>query len=81
MRNRISQLQRTIRRQRDEHEEEVVERDQAHVRRLREMDDMLDELTRDKQGLEKRCLELQTKVEELRQAPDLSDNDNGESAR
>ncbi|VDM33749.1 unnamed protein product [Hydatigera taeniaeformis] len=77
MRNKISNLQRQVRRQRDEHEEELVEREQAHTRRIRELDDMIDELTREKQDLEKRCLELQNKVEELRQSPDLSDSENG----
>uniref|UniRef100_A0A915EXN4 Uncharacterized protein n=1 Tax=Echinococcus canadensis TaxID=519352 RepID=A0A915EXN4_9CEST len=77
MRNRISNLQRQVRRQRDEHEEELVEREQAHTRRVRELDDVVEELTREKQGLEKRCLDLQNKVEELRQKPDLSDSENG----
>ncbi|VDD81596.1 unnamed protein product [Mesocestoides corti] len=76
LRNKISNLQRQVRRQRDEHEEEMVERDQAHIRRVRELDDVIDELSREKQGLEKRCLELQKKVEELRQEPDLSDSEN-----
>lgn len=77
MRNKISNLQRQVRRQRDEHEEELVEREQAHARRVRELDDMIEEMTREKQDLEKRCLELQNKVEELRQTPDLSDSENG----
>ncbi|VDK33169.1 unnamed protein product [Taenia asiatica] len=77
MRNKISNLQRQVRRQRDEHEEELVERDQAHTRRVRELDDVIDEITREKQDLEKRCLELQNKVDELRQTPDLSDSENG----
>ncbi|KAL5109297.1 Myosin heavy chain non-muscle [Taenia crassiceps] len=77
MRNKISNLQRQVRRQRDEHEEEMVEREQAHNRRVRELDDVIDEITKEKQDLEKRCLELQNKVEELRQTPDLSDSENG----
>lgn len=80
MRNRISQLQRTARRTREEHEEELAERDQAHTRRVREMNDIVDELGREKSALQKRCLELQTKIEELRQVPDISDNENGMSA-
>lgn len=78
MRNKISNLQRQVRRQRDEHEEEMVEREQAHTRRVRELDDMVDELSKEKQGLEKRCLELQNKIEELRQTPDQSDSESGE---
>ncbi|VDN96667.1 unnamed protein product [Rodentolepis nana] len=78
MRNKISNLQRQVRRQRDEHEEEMVERDQAHSRRVRELDDMVDELTKEKLGLEKRCLELQNKFEELRQTPDQSDSESAE---
>ncbi|VUZ39029.1 unnamed protein product [Hymenolepis diminuta] len=79
MRNKISNLQRQVRRQRDEHEEEMVEREQAHTRRVRELDDMVDELSKEKQGLEKRCLELQNKIEELRQTPDQSDSESGEA--
>ncbi|KAM3173044.1 hypothetical protein ACTXT7_013288 [Hymenolepis weldensis] len=78
MRNKISNLQRQVRRQRDEHEEEMVEREQAHTRRVRELDDVVDELSKEKQGLEKRCLELQNKIEELRQTPDQSDSESGE---
>nr|CDS29790.1 nonmuscle myosin II heavy chain [Hymenolepis microstoma] len=78
MRNKISNLQRQVRRQRDEHEEEMVEREQAHTRRVRELDDMVDELTKEKMGLEKRCLELQNKFEELRQTPDQSDSESTE---
>lgn len=75
MRNKISNLQRQVRRQRDEHEEEMVEREQAHSRRVRELDDMIDELTKEKLGLEKRYLELQNKFEELQQTPDQSDSE------
>lgn len=78
MRNKISNLQRQVRRQKDEHEEEMVEKEQAHNRRVRELDDMIDDLTKEKQNLEKRCVELQGKIEELRQTPDQSDSENGE---
>ncbi|KAM7535307.1 hypothetical protein Aperf_G00000095414 [Anoplocephala perfoliata] len=75
MRNKISNLQRQVRRQKDEHEEEMVEKEQAHNRRVRELDDMVDELTKEKQVLEKRCLELQGKIDELRQSPEENDSE------
>ncbi|KAL7060766.1 hypothetical protein AAHC03_09246 [Spirometra sp. Aus1] len=75
MRNRIANLTRQLRRQRDEHEEEILEKDQAHLKKVRELTETVDDLGKEKAALEKRCADLQIKLDDLRQAPELSDED------
>lgn len=75
MRNRIANLTRQLRRQRDEHEEEMLEKDQAHLKKVRELTESVDDLGKEKAALEKRCTDLQIKLDELRQAPELSEEE------
>ncbi|VDK29674.1 unnamed protein product [Dibothriocephalus latus] len=79
MRNRIANLTRQVRRQRDEHEEEMLEKDQAHLKKVRELTDTVEDLGKEKALLEKRCADLQNKLDDLRRTPELSDEEEGKA--